>query len=92
MSETVEPFDQSHTQQSRHGGKKMSKRQNRGDRNAEGDQGSNVNQGESGESDVIGSGSEGRASGSSDVVGSSSDLGPDTGTASRQPDGGGEVY
>ena len=70
----------------------MSTRQNRGDWNAEGDQESDVSQGQSGGSDVIGSGSEGRAGGGSDVVGSSSDLGPDTGTASRQPDGGGEVY
>ena len=70
----------------------MSRRQNRSDKNAEGDQESNVNQGQSGESDVIGGGGEGRAGGSSDVVGSSSDLGPDTGTGSRQPDGGGEVY
>jgi hypothetical protein len=70
----------------------MSKRQNRGDRNAGADQETDVNQGQSGGSDVIGSGTEGRASGNSDVVGGSSDLGPDTGKASRQPDGGGEVY
>lgn len=70
----------------------MSRRQNRGDGNAEGDQEPNVNPGQPGGSDVIGSGSEGRTSGGSDVIGSSSDLGPDTGTAPRQPDGGGEVY
>jgi hypothetical protein len=69
----------------------MSRRQNRSDKNAESDQESNLNPDQSGASDVIG-GNEGRAGGSKDVVGSSSDLGPDTDTASRQPDGGGEVY
>ena len=69
----------------------MSRSQNRDDRQAEGDQESNVNPDQSSGSDVIG-GNEGRAGGASDVVGSSSDLGPDAGTASRQPTGGGEVY
>lgn len=69
----------------------MSRRQNRSDRNAERDQESNLNPRQPDGTDVIG-GHEGRAGGVSDVVGSSSDLGPDTGTAPRQPDGGGEVY
>ena len=67
----------------------MSDQQDKNDRSQEEEAGRN--QGQSDGSDVVGGGS-GRSSGSSDVVGGSSDLGPHTGTPSRQPEGGGEVY
>jgi hypothetical protein len=70
----------------------MSGRQNPEDRNPGEDQELNQNPDQSGGGDVIGGGGEGRWGGSSDVVGGGSDLGPDTGTATREPAGGGEVY
>ena len=69
----------------------MSGRQNPEDTYPGEDQEPNQDPGQSGGSDVIGGGGEGRWGGS-DVVGGGSDLGPDTGTASREPAGGGEVY
>ena len=68
----------------------MSEQQDRNDRSQGEDQEGERNQGQTDGSDVVVGGG-GRAGGSSDVVGSSSDLGPNTGTPSRQPEGG-EVY
>ncbi|HKP11247.1 MAG TPA: hypothetical protein VJZ91_04025 [Blastocatellia bacterium] len=70
----------------------MSGRQNPEGINPGEDQEPSQNPGQSDGSDVIGGGREGRWGGSSDVVGGGSDLGPDVGTASREPAGGGEVY
>ncbi|HJQ25791.1 MAG TPA: hypothetical protein VKA60_17865 [Blastocatellia bacterium] len=69
----------------------MSDQQDRNDRSQGEDQEAGRSQSQSDGSDVVGGGS-GRSSGSSDVVDSSSDLGPNTGTAPRQPEDGGEVY
>ncbi len=70
----------------------MADRENRTEPGQGGDQDSDINQGESGGSDVIGGGA-GGSGGGNDISGGGSDLGPDTGTGTGQPGGGGgEVY
>jgi hypothetical protein len=69
----------------------MPERRNKKNQNQGEGQESDPNPNQTSGSDVIG-GSADRADGSSDVIGGGSDLGPDTGPASRQPEGGGEVF